>query len=349
MLGRCAPIGAIEGAAMTKLVANVGVNLSTEPGGLIDILLDALTGDGNPVGNTIVYTGDDYVATASVKFNPIIPPASSISKILVEDKISSDDLFTLTSLGITLGKVETALASADPPKSLLNLVFGGADTLLGADSDTDFLFGLKGNDTVNGRGGDDFLTGGAGVDTVNGGDGFDIASYSDQSKKVALTLKADGDQSRARINGNLDDKVSNVEGIIGGKAGDKLTGNVGDNYLEGGLGVDTLNGKGGADDFVFRLVVNSTEAADNIVGFETGIDRILLDSGAFGFAPGSLNNSNFIIGLPLAPDDFFSLRDGALWFDSNGFEAGEATLMKIAMLGDKLLFASDIVFIDFNA
>ena len=81
---------------------------------------------------------------------------------------------------------------------------------------------------------------------------------------VNLTLK-DG------VTTNQTDTIENIENVIGGSAGDKLTGNALDNVLEGGADVDTILGLAG-DDAI------DGDAGDDIINCGDGDGDILLDT-----------------------------------------------------------------------
>ncbi len=102
----------------------------------------------------------------------------------------------------------------------------GNDTLRG-DSRINRLWGLGGNDNIDGRGGDDFLYGGDGNDTLHGNDGNDILTGDD------------GDDTLWGDNGN--------DQITGGLGTDELIGSAGDDVLDGGDDDDTLTGEAGSD------------------------------------------------------------------------------------------------------
>jgi predicted extracellular nuclease len=135
----------------------------------------------------------------------------------------------------------------------VDVVEGGAgnDALDGGD-DNDLVFGDDGNDTLQGGLGNDVVKGNAGDDVFlvtsladgrdiyDGGDGIDTFDFSALDQAVNLTLK-DGTTTFAT------DKIENVENVIGGSAGDKLTGNGLDNVLAGNAGEDTLKGGAGDD------------------------------------------------------------------------------------------------------
>ena len=126
--------------------------------------------------------------------------------------------------------------------------FGGGDgndTLRGT-SGHDYLAGWGGNDSIVGGAGDDFIWGGTGKDTIDGGSGIDGVGYSDRSKKVEVKL--DGSKTvTVKVNGKTEDQIKNVEGVVGGSAGDKLTGDSKKNYFQGLGGKDTIDGGSGVD------------------------------------------------------------------------------------------------------
>jgi Ca2+-binding RTX toxin-like protein len=110
---------------------------------------------------------------------------------------------------------------------------------------TRVTFGGSGNDVLEGRGGGDVL---------NGGSGFDFASYESSPGAVTVTLQdvslQTGNITQAAVAQGADatgDTLVSIEGLIGSKFADHLTGNSLNNVLAGGLGNDILNGKGGID------------------------------------------------------------------------------------------------------
>lgn len=137
------------------------------------------------------------------------------------------------------------------------------DTLLGGAGE-DNLYGDKGDDSLDGGSGDDYLTGGAGADALiggsgkdmfwggsgadrlDGGSGSDIAYYGDKTRKVEIALNGSKEVS-VKVNGSVEDRIKNIEGVIGGSAGDKLTGDKYGNYFLGLAGKDTVDGGKGFD------------------------------------------------------------------------------------------------------
>lgn len=127
----------------------------------------------------------------------------------------------------------------------------GANTLYGGTGD-DVLTGGAGNDVLYGDVGDDTLTesssgDGAGADVLNGGAGTDVVTYELRSNSLTVTMDgADDDDGESSEGDNV--KVD-VENLIAGSGADTITGNLSNNVITGGLGVDVLSGLAGDDTF----------------------------------------------------------------------------------------------------
>ncbi len=148
----------------------------------------------------------------------------------------------------------------------------------------------SGDNTIDGGAGDDFAQGGMGNDSLIGGDGND-------------TLTADF----------VDFESFEFEG-------ETVVPNMGDDTLIGGAGADVLTGGGGADLFVYLTASDSTtDNADFIAGFETGID--IIDVSAFQIAAPTLTQVG----------DFIELTDSSAGSD-----------LRIVVEGD--LQFTDIIF-----
>jgi serralysin len=128
----------------------------------------------------------------------------------------------------------------------------GNDTLIG-DAGNDVLFGGAGDDVIDGGKGDDKANGGDGNDVFlvadprrdgedeyDGGNGIDTLDFSAYSRSIQLDLK-DG------VTRFEDDRIVNIENIIGGSGGDELSGNSKANEITGNSGRDRLDGEGGND------------------------------------------------------------------------------------------------------
>ena len=109
------------------------------------------------------------------------------------------------------------------------------------------VIGSIGNDTLSGNSLDNVLNGGLGNDFLDGGahtaTGFDIASYAYSSVPVNVTLATQG--VAQNIAGTEWDTLLNIQGLIGSNSADTLTGDSNNNWIDGGLGADILNGGGG--------------------------------------------------------------------------------------------------------
>jgi predicted extracellular nuclease/Ca2+-binding RTX toxin-like protein len=167
-----------------------------------------------------------------------------------------------------------------------DLIMGGdGDDTIDGGADDDVIFGDAGNDILIGGLGNDVIKGGAdndtfiiqatgdGRDSYDGGAGIDTLDYSALSTAVNLTLK-DG------VTTYQTDTIENIENVIGGSAGDKLTGNSLDNVLTGNAGNDTLNGGAGNDQLFGGLnddVLKGAAGNDLLDGGEGDDD---LDGGA---------------------------------------------------------------------
>ena len=197
------------------------------------------------------------------------------------------------------------------------LLGGTGDDMIYGDGDTDVLFGEEGNDylaggdsvdEMQGQEGNDWMRGGVGDDHLMGGDGndlleggvgptandgdrmlgqgvldfslanppdlgFDVVSYED----VDIPITANLDTSNENGTGGLLDTYAGVEGLVGTRFNDTLTGadidtttsNGFDNLLVGGAGNDILTGLGG-DDQIFGdsiVVTNDLSVWDGVTPY----------------------------------------------------------------------------------
>ena len=152
----------------------------------------------------------------------------------------------------------------------------------GATAGDDTLTGTSGDDRLDGLQGADTMSGGLGNDTYvvdnfgdiiveNAGEGTDSVESSANHTLFAnvenLTLTG-----AATISGT-GNALNNV--LIGNSAANFFNGLGGDDVIEGGGGADDLDGRSGADTFVYRNVSDSSGSAiDDIIDFETGVDKI---------------------------------------------------------------------------
>lgn len=147
----------------------------------------------------------------------------------------------------------------------------GDDQLRGGDGD-DLLIGEAGNDQIQGDAGDDVIRQADDMDEddIDGGNGFDIVDYSldissdkylnastssNQGIKVIADLQA-GQVIKYPVNLMLDenvyaqDRLKNIEGLVGSASDDDLHGDEQDNLLDGAEGADIIHGRGGNDTLI---------------------------------------------------------------------------------------------------
>jgi Ca2+-binding RTX toxin-like protein len=200
----------------------------------------------------------------------------------IEASLVGDQL-TITDLGVAaidvVGATPACAATASPdtvtctipPATELKLFGGdGADSirfsgthavrLFGGAGD-DVLAGGDGADRLLGEGGDDRFTGGPGADRFEGGGGRDAVDYSGSLEAVTVTPGTGDDDGGP---GEQDEVRSDVEGAIGGVAGDELTAGAGGGTLVGGEGDDVLTGGPGLDAFDAGAAHDHVHADDGV-------------------------------------------------------------------------------------
>lgn len=133
--------------------------------------------------------------------------------------------------------------------------------------------------------------------------------------------------------------------LNGGAGNDTLIGLAGDDTLIGGFGNDTLSGGDGSDVFVFNTMPS---AVDTVSDYTVGIDLIQLDHSIFSqLQTGELDMNLFQAGIFSSGQDaddriIFNLSSGALFYDADGSNEGEA--LQIAILqGVSTLSSADFL------
>ena len=117
-----------------------------------------------------------------------------------------------------------------------------ADTFIGNGA-ANRLAGGAGDDRLYGDWSNDTLVGGAGSDHLNGGGGDDTVSYAGSAAGVSVDLSA-GTAGGGHAEG---DTLRSIEGVIGSRHADILTGGDSDDTLTGGAGADRMDGGAGDD------------------------------------------------------------------------------------------------------
>ncbi len=242
-------------------------------------------------------------------------------------------------LGLITAQVSGGDASGDVLDGFENVSGTGfADVLIGSD-ERNFLYGLGGDDIIEGGVGYDVIRGGTGADTMSGGEGSDVLHYGGATSGVTVNLSVDASGFQQAWGGDADgDVISGFEHVYATNFADTLTGddirNVlvsydGDDVLNGGAGKDSLRGGNGADTFVFNTALGDSNV-DNIVDFVVADDVIALGSAVFaGLVAGQLNANQFASNATGGAETadqriIYDNAGGVLYFDADGSGAAVA-------------------------
>ena len=176
------------------------------------------------------------------------------------------------------------------------------------------------NRLIAGYSGNYYLYGGDGNDYIEGGDRSNNRLYGEAGNDTLVAA-----QSPFCVN-YLDGGVGN-DTLTGGfnGAGDTLLGGAGNDQITGLFGDDTLTGGAGADRFIF----NGNDGVDMITDFSVVDDMIVVSAGSFGSGlkpNAAIAPDQFSIGAAAAKtsDRFiYNKATGALFFDTDGTGATE--------------------------
>jgi len=146
---------------------------------------------------------------------------------------------------------------------------------VGGDGD-DRLFGGGGTDDLRGGRGNDVLDGGLGADTMDGESETDTVTYEGRANEVFVSLDGRDNDGEA----NEHDNVVNVERIVGGRLGDTLSGDAGNNTIAGQRGQDLIRGLLGVDQLQGGAagdVVMARDGVADVVECGAGNDLAIAD------------------------------------------------------------------------
>lgn len=303
-----------------------------------------------------IFEGGQSIGTTQVSFlNDTVDGLAGIDTISVQSSYptsyftlaaSADGVLTMTVASGTMkfvnfDKIEFA------GNKVVNLGTAGNDTITGTAYNDAFLYGIGGNDKIDGGTGADVMYGGAGNDTYvvdNAGDkptelagaGTDLVQSSidyvlgANLENLTLTgaaLKGTGNALANTITGNA------ANNVLSGAAGnDSLDGGAGNDKIFAGLGLDTMKGGTGNDIFVFNTVPSAANA-DKILDYNAAADTIQIENGVFtglGAATGVIAATKFYIGAKahLATDRMiYNQVTGALYYDADGTGASQQVLV----------------------
>jgi Ca2+-binding RTX toxin-like protein len=242
------------------------------PGLMVDKEFD--DGEFDPTGR-YVYMYPEYSPRVHVK--DLVSGQMFILNPVVEDvydtHFSKDGTVTTFSGTTDPDAVEAShfFARTSVPNGDDDRLFGngGSDRLVGSFGD-DSLAGGQGRNVMEGGPGNDVFDASVGADEMDGGPGVDTVTYASQTAVVVVTLDG-ANWAQVTLNGRKEDRVRNVESVVGAGAGDRLTGDDKANRLVGNGGGDVLAGRGGADE------VFGGRGADRMAG-GPGRDRFVYTS-----------------------------------------------------------------------
>jgi serralysin len=254
---------------------------------------------------------------------------------------------------------EGIVASLENPA--INTGHAAGDTYLSIEG----LLGSDFADTLVGNSVSNTLVGGRGADALDGRDGFDFARY-DVSDGGRTGVTASLATPSLNLGDAAGDTYTSIEGLIGTRLRDRLTGDDGANSifgqagndsmfgnlgndtivggsgndrLDGGYGNDRLTGESGRDIFVFSTTLNAAENVDRIRGFSIKNDTIRLDDAIFTAAgsAGVLKAAAFYRGAAAHDANdriIYDRATGALYYDPDG--TGVQEQVQFAQLSSRL-------------
>jgi len=164
---------------------------------------------------------------------------------------------------------------------------GGNDTLNGS-AFADYLDGGNNVDIITGNGGNDTLIGGGGNDTITGNDGNDsitLGGGSDSGDGGAGNDTITGANGDTCTGGDDDDTITGCstaygdrDSTVSGSCGsatcvDNITGSTSSDAIYGGAGGDTINGNSGGD------IIRGGDGNDSITGGAGSADFIYGEAG----------------------------------------------------------------------
>lgn len=182
----------------------------------------------------------------------------------------------------------------------------GDANIQGTNSNDTIIAGPNDN-TVSAKDGDDYVLGENGSDTLNGNKGNDFLF---------------GENDNDTLNGNQDN-----DSLFGQSGTDSLTGGSGKDFLAGGIDADTLTGGDSADIFFFGSPFDEVSTTvDKITDFESGIDKIQVNSIEFNIQRTDFNKFSYVSST------------GALLFEQTDSSTGLLEKTQFASLQPNLNF-----------
>ena len=112
------------------------------------------------------------------------------------------------------------------------------------------IIGTPADDYIVGDGRDNMFAGFHGRDVLDGAGGGDALNYAYSGQGISVTLARD-QWAEVHVGGQPEDKVRNIESIIGSRGDDHVIGDADDNTYVWAGGSNTFDGQGGKDAFQF--------------------------------------------------------------------------------------------------
>jgi trimeric autotransporter adhesin len=308
----------LAGGGTDTVVAGFTFILGTDIENLTLTGEDSIDGTGNALGNTIIGNAGDNKLDGGVGNDVLVGGAgndtyhvdSSLDQ--VDEASGSGTDLVISKVTFTLGAGIENLTLATGSGNINGTGNGLANRIIGNEGDNT-LTGGEGADILEGGGGNDsYIVDGldtifeavdGGLDTVQSAFNFTLSDNLENLLLTGEALIGTGNNSSNTITGNGvnntlsglsgNDDISGSEGndiLFGGAGNDILNGDNGDDILNGGAGNDVLKGGTGTDRFVYdtgSVFATGDVGVDRIEGFQSNIDKIILDKTTFGLRSGS--------------------------------------------------------------
>jgi Ca2+-binding RTX toxin-like protein len=166
----------------------------------------------------------------------------------------------------------------------------GIESMVGSNA-IDTLIGNDGDNELTGLAGNDILIGGDGADRLDGGLGVDTVSYTSSMSGIAVSL-ATGSASDG-------DSLVAIENLVGSEFADWLTGDAGNNRIDGGNGDDVISGGAGNDVLLGGLGLDTVTYDDAGSGVVVSLATTKLQQ-TFGSGSDTLSGFENIVGSAFA-------------------------------------------------
>lgn len=333
----------VEAIDASTAAAGVVVNVGLQAEGFAitgSAFNDTLTGGGG-VDNINAGAGDDTIV--GVVGADTVNGGAGIDTIRLT--ATSAALNAMTNAALTnVEAIDASTATSGVTVSLANqtegFTFTGsafADTFTGTGA-ADTIVGVVGGDTINGGGGTDTirLTGtSTALNALSNAALTNVEAINASTATAGVTVNLTNQTEGFVFTGSgFNDSLtggSGADNLAGGAGVDTINGGGGNDTINGGLGNDVLTGGVGNDIFRFDTAIAGGGNVDRITDYNAAADSIQLSAAIFaGLATtggGQLAASAFSLNVATGngPKIVYNTTTGALFYDSNGGQAGGAT------------------------